>query len=144
MADISGVWHNELGSMMRIAASDGQLSGQYSSAVGDAKDFYQLVGRFNTAPAAGGQSCAWAVTWVNSYGNAHSTTAWAGQYQIDESGAEEISAFWFLVSEMAPQDDWQATKVGQDIFTRLAPTPEAVKKAQQRGHASSPPAPVDA
>ena len=123
---------------MTIGASGGQLSGEYYSAVGDAKYEYELAGRYNTQPASGGQSCAWAVAWTNPYGNAHSSTGWTGQYQTDEFGEEEIYTLWLLASEMSPQNDWQSTRVGQDTFTRIAPLPEVIKKARRRGHSSVP------
>lgn len=138
--DISGTWYNELGSTMSITAnSDGSLSGTYCSAVGDARYEYSLSGRYDTAPASGGLSAGWTVAWLNSYGNAHSTTSWTGQYQTDpNSGNEEIYTFWFLVSESPPSQDWSATNVGQDTFTRNAPDAKTVQRAKALRRSSHP------
>jgi hypothetical protein len=130
---ISGTWYNELGSQMEITTNpDGSLSGTYYSAVGQAQYQYTLSGRYDAAPSSGGQSVGWTVAWLNQYGNAHSTTSWTGQYQIDPAtGQEEIYTFWLLVAEMPSQQDWSATNVGQDTFTRAQPDAKTIERARR-------------
>lgn len=130
---ISGTWYNELGSVMTIStASDGSLSGTYCSAVGEAQFTYPLVGRFDVAPSSGGQSLGWTVAWWNQYGNSHSTTSWTGQYQIDpNTNEEEIYTLWLLVAEKSPSQDWSATNVGQDTFTRTQPDAKTIERARK-------------
>ena len=135
----SGVWFNELGSEMQLSPSGGQMSGVYMTAVGHAVGNYQLSGRYNENPSSGGQAMGWAVAWQNAYLNSHCATAWSGQYQIDPAtGAEEIVTFWLLTIETEPDDDWEATKIGQDTFTRTKPTAEAIEKARRRRAGSHP------
>lgn len=124
--DLGGTWYNELGSQMTLEAANGALSGTYNSAVGSAEYEYALAGRYNTDPSSGGQALSWAVAWQNQYGNSNSATAWAGQYQVDAAGVEEIYTLWLLASEMPESDDWESTKVGQDTFTRTKPSDDDV------------------
>ena len=123
---LSGDWYNELGSKMTLtAADDGSLTGTYNSAVGDAEDFYVLAGRFDAAPPTGeGVSIGWAVTFRNDYRNAHSTTAWSGQFFYD--GSERILTQWLLTSSTTPSDVWQSTNIGHDAFTRSPPSANAL------------------
>jgi len=115
------------------SASNGTLSGTYQSAVGQAQYTYSLIGSYDAEPNAGGQSLGWTVTWLNQYGNSHSTTSWTGQYQTDpNSGMEEIYTFWLLVTEEPPSQDWAATNVGQDTFTRSQPNAKTIERARKR------------
>ncbi len=138
-AFFSGVWYNELGSEMQLSASGGQVSGIYMTSVGYASGDYTISGRYNETPSSGGQALGWAVAWDNPYINSHSATAWSGQYQTDPTtNAEEIGTFWLLTSETDPDDDWAATQIGQDTFTRQKPTSDAIEKARKGRAASHP------
>jgi hypothetical protein len=131
---ILGTWYNELGSVLEISSADnGTMMGTYCSAVGQANATYSLVGRYDAEPSSGGQAIGWSVSWLNASGNSHSATSWAGQYQIDpNTNQEEIYTFWLLVSEEPSSDDWSATNVGQDTFTRNQPDPQVVARARRR------------
>lgn len=133
----SGLWYNELGSMMQLNVSGGNVWGWYYSAVGTAKATYPLSGQINTQPYPFSQVLGWAVAWTNAYANAHSATAWSGQYQTVD-GQEEIVAFWLLTSETQEQDDWEATLVGKDVFTRTKPADDEIVKARKRTAKSHP------
>jgi hypothetical protein len=137
---IAGTWYNELGSVMTLSiTSNGSLSGTYCSAVGDAHANYPLVGLYDVAPTSGGQAVGWTVAWLNQYGNSHSATSWTGQYQTDpKTNQEELYTFWLLVSEKSPTQDWSATNVGQDTFTRNPPTAETIERAKKRSRAPHP------
>ncbi|MEM9644810.1 MAG: avidin/streptavidin family protein [Planctomycetota bacterium] len=130
---IAGNWYNELGSMMVISVSGSMLQGTYQSFVGNAQGTYQLQGTYNPVPYSGStsQAASWAVAWNNAHGNSHAATAWSGQYQVDD-GQEQISALWFMTSETSPQNDWQSTLAGKDVFTRTQPSAEMIAAARKR------------
>lgn len=134
----SGIWYNELGSQMQLNVSGGNVWGWYYSAVGVAQATYPLSGQINTKPYPFSQVLGWAVAWTNAYQNAHSVTAWSGQYQTVD-GDEEIIAFWLLTNEMPEQQDWEATLIGKDVFTRTKPTQEQIEKTRKRKAKSHPP-----
>ena len=114
---LEGNWQNELGSVMIIESVDsstGVFSGSYTSSVGDAEDSYLLTGRYDTASDT--PTLGWTVTWLNDYNDADSTTTWSGQYQ-EPDGAPTLLTQWLLTSETDPDDNWQSTLVGSDVFT---------------------------
>ncbi|KIY65061.1 Avidin/streptavidin [Cylindrobasidium torrendii FP15055 ss-10] len=121
LASINGTWYNELGSTVRFDASlNGTLSGQYNSAVGNAKDFYILTGRYETQPLPNrGVTLGWTVNFKNDLRDAHSTTTWSGQYFGGEK--EEIRTQWLLSRAVRQTDAWQSTLVGSNVFTRFPP-----------------------
>ncbi|MFC6092996.1 avidin/streptavidin family protein [Saccharothrix lopnurensis] len=134
LSSITGTWFNQLGSKLVVTAEpDGDLAGTYESAVGNAESTYVLNGRYDTAPltTGAGTTLGWTVTWRNAYRNAHSTTTWSGQYF---AGAQErIVTHWLLTSSTLPADEWGATRVGKDTFTRTAPTAQQVEQAKALG-----------
>jgi hypothetical protein len=138
-SDISGNWFNELGSEVSLTAtSDGQITGFYDSAVGDASGMYPLTGRFDTAPDSGsGVAIGWTVSWVNSSGNAHSVTTWSGQFVGSQP---EITTQWLLTSGTTPSTEWESTLVGHDLFTRTQPSAAQIAQARQIGVTSPAPA----
>ena len=128
---IEGTWYNELGSSMEIRQEGAIISGSYWTAVGDAEGNYPLLGQINTKPSKGGQVVTWCVVWTNSCRHSNRATAWSGQYQTVD-GIEEIITFWLLTSEQQPANDWKATNIGQDTFTRNQPTPQQIAHARKR------------
>jgi len=136
----AGIWYNELGSQMELNISGNNVWGWYYSGVGTAQFTYPLSGQINTKPQTYSQALGWSVAWTNAYQDAHSATAWSGQYQQDSSGDEEIVAFWLLTSELPDNEDWEATLVGKDVFTRSMPAPQDIQKARKRTAKSHPPA----
>lgn len=133
----SGIWYNELGSVMQLNVSGANVWGTYYSAVGNVKFTYPLSGQINTKPQTFSQALGWSVAWTNAYSNAHSVTSWSGQYQTID-GQEEIVAFWLLTNEMPEDQDWEATVVGQDVFTRTMPPPEQIEKKRKKVAKSHP------
>jgi Avidin family len=136
--NIDGEWFNEYGSVA-ILTSDGKggLTGTYESTVGDAKGTYALTGRYIPTEAAGaGIALGWAVSWHNQYQNAHSVTTWCGQL-LDFF--QRIPTTWLLGKETTPLELWESTVVGQDAFTRVRPTAEAVDERIRLGVAVSHP-----
>jgi hypothetical protein len=134
----SGIWYNELGSQMELNVSGNNVWGWYYSAVGVAQYTYPLAGEINTQPYPYSQVLGWAVAWTNAYQNAHSVTAWSGQYQTID-GQEEIIAFWLLTSETPELQDWEATLIGRDVFTRTMPTAKQIARMRKRKAKPHPP-----
>lgn len=134
---IDGTWYNELGSKMEITSDGATISGTYQTAVGYAQNTYALIGWINTEPSQGGQATGWTVMWTNDSGSSNSVTTWSGQLQ-EVQGQEEIVTFWLLTSEQLPQNDWAATNIGQDTFTRTAPSSEQIAIARKRRGFSHP------
>lgn len=131
---IAGTWYNELGSQMDVVLSGSTITGTYWTAVGNASGQYDLIGLIDpTLPSPGGQATGWTVVWKNGAGNSNSVTTWSGQLQLSPSGSEEIVTFWLLTSEQLTPNDWGATKIGKNVFTRTRPTPEKVEEARRQG-----------
>jgi len=136
---LNGTWYNELGSKMTLEEGQGDITGTYQTAVGDVEGIYGLVGQVDISPYSFSQAVSWTVVWNNQYKNSHSTTAWAGQYQLnEETGEEEVYTFWLLVNETESENDWQATQIGQDTFSRNPPDEETIKRARRRAGCSEP------
>lgn len=131
--ELEGTWYNELGSWMTINhVSEGGFTGTYNTAVsstGCAEGSFALVGLTDTDSA--GQAVAFTVCWQNNRSDCDSVTAWSGQLQ-NVNGEDQISTFWLLTVESSPDQDWYATHVGQDVFTRAQPKPADVAKKVQR------------
>ncbi|WP_369221174.1 avidin/streptavidin family protein [Streptomyces sp. R39] len=136
---ISGDWYNEIGSHMRITVDPtGGVKGTYFSATGHAVGGYPLVGRYEAAAVPDrGTPLGWTVAWRNERTDAESVTSWSGQYH--EDGEERICAAWLLTVSAIAANTWEATAVGQDVFTRRAPSPEdAGRRLRHAGTASRP------
>lgn len=136
--DLTGKWYNELGSTMEIkAAKDGMLTGWYNTKVGNAKRDYILTGRYDHLE--GRKSLGWTVTYTNEYcSKAKSTCSWSGQYQLDRASQPQILTTWLLTTETEPKDDWNSTRLGQNVFTRECPSEELILKTKQEGPLSHP------
>jgi len=137
---IDGTWYNELGSTMTITTSpEGTVAGQYVSLVGDAPGSYDLVGRFDSQQVPGevGTTVGWSVAWQNETTDVHSVTVWAGQYF--DGGSERIMTTWLLDMQTSPENLWESTVVGQDMFGRIQPTPQEVQNKLRLGAAASHP-----
>lgn len=139
---ISGDWYNEFGSHMRITADPtGCIRGTYVSATGHAVGEYPLVGRYDTADLPDhGTPLGWTVAWHNGRTDAESVTSWNGQYY--EDGGERINVTWLLTASAIAANTWEATAVGQDVFTREPPSPEQAEQRLRHAGAPSHPRPV--
>lgn len=134
---LDGTWYNELGSVMTLEANGSSVTGTYQTAVGDAQGRYPLVGATEPSSRIGSQAVGFVVAWVNEYTNAHSVTAWSGQYQIVD-GEEEIVTQWLLTQETPPRDDWASTYIGHDLYTRQPPSEDKVARRLRRGPSAHP------
>jgi hypothetical protein len=114
---LSGVWRNQLNSTMTIQATDTtwpMFTGSYQTAVGDATGVYQLVGLYNSAFSPE-TALAFSVAWNNKAGDIHSATGWSGQLMTDG----RIYTTWTLTQQTTLENRWGATRVGQDVFTKV-------------------------
>ncbi|MFE7172373.1 avidin/streptavidin family protein [Streptomyces sp. NPDC057616] len=139
---ITGDWYNEFGSFMRITADPtGCIRGTYVSGAGHAVGAYPLVGRYETAALPDhGTPLGWTVAWRNARTDACSVTSWNGQYYAD--GEERLCVTWLLTASAAEANTWEATAVGQDVFTRRAPTRAEAERRLRHAEATSHPRPV--
>ncbi|XP_068514270.1 avidin-like isoform X2 [Anas acuta] len=116
---LTGWWINDLGSDMTIGAlsSNGEFTGTFHTAVmTPTKDIKAspLVGiqHTKTQPTFG-----FTVNWNYT----ESTTVFTGQCFVDTEGKEILKVTWLLQSHVnSIKDNWKATKVGADTFTRRA------------------------
>ncbi|KAK4816150.1 hypothetical protein QYF61_011532 [Mycteria americana] len=123
---LTGRWRNDLGSNMTIEAVDskGDFSGSYHTAVAD------YPSTIKVSPLQGSQhrtdqnrqpTFGFTVNWNFS----DSVSVFTGQCFVDEKGREVLKTMWLLrlcVGNIT--DDWKATRVGTNVFTRLQPQKE--------------------
>lgn len=100
----------------------GHLNGSYQSKVGDASGRYALVGLYDAGSAGDSVSVSFCVCWLNDAKNSHAVTGWAGNFAQDRHG-DFITTTWLLTEEVDPADEWEATKIGQDVFRRADADP---------------------
>ncbi|WP_405909909.1 avidin/streptavidin family protein [Streptomyces sp. NBC_00828] len=140
---ISGDWYNEFGSHLRITADpNGCVRGTYVSGTGHAVGAYPLVGRYEAAALPDhGAPLGWTVAWRNEQTDASSVTSWNGQYY--EEGGGRICVTWLLTASASASNAWEATAVGQDVFTREPPSPERTEQPMRHAGAPTDPHPAD-
>jgi hypothetical protein len=127
---LAGTWYNELGSKMEITVNGLLLTGTYKSGVG-AEGTYSLTGAFDTNPVVNkNQSLGFVVAWQNEKSNHNSTTSWSGRY-LETPTSETLVTFWLLTAAQPAQ--WESTLIGEDIFTRTAPSEETKQRRLARG-----------
>ncbi|NXO05285.1 AVID protein, partial [Rhinopomastus cyanomelas] len=117
--NLTGKWINDLGSNMTIEAVSrkGDFAGSYFTAVTASNNKIQvspLLGYLNntdTQPVFG-----FTVQWNFT----ESVTVFTGQCFVDAEGKEVLKTMWLLRSHVDHiTDDWKATRVGTNNFTRL-------------------------
>ncbi|KAK3587465.1 hypothetical protein CHS0354_007957 [Potamilus streckersoni] len=115
---ITGTWKNELGSVIELSCANGNLLGKYRSAVGEAKDFYQLTGRYTmTGDKQMDVIFGFSVAWNNAIsGNSNSTTSWTGIHYKSE---DVIYTHWILTRYMERSRMWASNLVGHADFRRI-------------------------
>ncbi|KAL3855503.1 hypothetical protein ACJMK2_014710 [Sinanodonta woodiana] len=115
---ITGSWKNELGSVIELSCENGNLVGKYRSAVGEAKECYDLSGRY-TMTGAEHQDIifGFSVAWNNDIsGNSNSTTSWTGVHYKSEG---IIHTHWILTRYMERRSMWASNLVGHADFRRI-------------------------
>ncbi|XP_063280007.1 avidin-like isoform X2 [Prinia subflava] len=120
---LTGRWVNDLGSNMTITSmnANGDFSGSYYTAVSTTLE------KIKVSPLLGSQhlptqlkqpTFGFTVHWTFS----DSITVFTGQCFVDDDGKEVLRTMWLLRSHVGKRgDDWKATRVGTNIFTRLQP-----------------------
>ncbi|KAM9214100.1 avidin-like [Leptosomus discolor] len=117
--DLTGWWENELGSSMHVSAVDsqGNFSGEYHTAVSSAQK--PIV----PSPLVGSQhldnegQCTFGFT-VN-WKFSDSTAVFVGQCFAGDGGEEVLQTSWLLREKVdSLPSDWEATRIGRNIFTR--------------------------
>ncbi|NXQ58392.1 AVID protein, partial [Anthoscopus minutus] len=119
---LTGRWVNDLGSKMTIATvnANGDFAGTYNTAVTATSNEIKvspLQGTMQKGPNQKGQpTFGFTVHWTFS----ESITVFTGQCFVDDNGNEVLKTMWLLRShEENIKDDWKATRVGINVFTRL-------------------------
>ncbi|XP_068522101.1 avidin-like [Anas acuta] len=115
--DLTGSWTNDLGSNMTIMAvnNNGEFAGTFHTAVMTTTKEIKaspLVGiqHIKTQPTFG-----FTVNWNFT----DSTAVFTGQCFVDTDGKETLKTMWLLQSHAnSIKEDWNATTVGTDTFTR--------------------------
>lgn len=115
--NITGVYKNNNGARLTLecvgTAGAASLQGWYVSESGKAAGTYPVSGRSTSCD--NDAQLSFSVAWSNQQnGNSFSATSWAAR----ASGSNPINlyAVWVMVSETAPDDDWQSTNIGVDFF----------------------------
>ncbi|XP_014382694.1 avidin-like [Alligator sinensis] len=115
-----GRWQNDLGSEMNITAVNnvGKIFGTYLTKVTSSDK------PISESPLRGSQQMGdqehptfgFTVTWSFS----DSTTVFVGQCFVDDKGKETLQTMWLLRKKAdSSQDNWKATLVGTNLFTRV-------------------------
>ena len=128
---LEGDWYNELGSKMVLKVQGNVLAGIYNSAVGPAKGDYVLAGLVYPDQDGASRTLGFSVIWTNDQTDLGSVTAWSGQWQKAKGEDEQIVTMWLLTVGTAADDDWEAFRTGQDVFTRDKPKSASVKSARK-------------
>uniref|UniRef100_A0A672VAL8 Avidin n=1 Tax=Strigops habroptila TaxID=2489341 RepID=A0A672VAL8_STRHB len=118
---LTGRWTNDLGSNMTIMAvnAKGEFLGSYHTAVtvtGNDIKVSPLQGSQHRTNENSQATFGFTVNWSFS----DSVTVFTGQCFVDETGKEVLKTMWLLRSHVdSIKDDWTATRVGVNVFTRL-------------------------
>ncbi|KYO27095.1 avidin-like [Alligator mississippiensis] len=122
---LSGTWTSSRGCRMLIfELKDGAFSGLYlpQKAMVPHNDVLASPLRgaqhdtsYKTQPSFG-----FTVHWHFRESPAGATTAFVGQCFVDSDGEETLRTAWLLREEAAAaREDWKATRVGTNVFTRV-------------------------
>ncbi|KAM3655791.1 avidin-like [Ammospiza maritima maritima] len=121
---LTGRWVNDLGSKMNISPvnKNGGFTGSYHTAVTATSNEIKespLQGSMQRSPNQKGQpTFGFTVNWSFS----DSITVFTGQCFVDDNGEEVLKTMWLLRShEENIKNDWKATRVGFNVFTRPQP-----------------------
>ncbi|KAL0994170.1 hypothetical protein UPYG_G00118670 [Umbra pygmaea] len=118
--NVTGVWRNELGSVLHIQVVGSELRGLYQSAVETdpgatgPEQQAKILGVVNTRGLQ--TSVAFSVLW-----EAGSCSSWVGQcFQLPD-GRRVIKTLWMLRSiSSSSADNWKSTRMGEDTFVLIS------------------------
>ncbi|KAL8204154.1 UNVERIFIED_CONTAM: hypothetical protein K2H54_068375 [Gekko kuhli] len=120
-APLTGTWENDLGSRMVIRPPDdaGAFTGTYYTAVAASEKPIRespLYGALHLEDQPE-PTFGFTVKWTFS----DSTAVFVGQRFVDAKGKEALETTWMLREQVdSRQDDWKATRVGKNVFRRVA------------------------
>jgi len=127
--DLSGAWYNQHGSELSLNQTEnGILSGEFRSAVKLPRRQNQENSEKTYAPVRGevfGKIFTFHVYWPQK----HAMTTWSGQCQRNcDFGwlrdRDILHASWLITSATSDCEHyWSATRIGEDIFTRVPRKP---------------------
>ncbi|KAG8565184.1 hypothetical protein GDO81_012750 [Engystomops pustulosus] len=111
--NVTGVWVNTLGSVLKLSLQGSQLRGSlrssvelYPKAAGD-----QMTGKLMGLIGQGEQpTFTMSTNWKGG-----SVTAWVGQCFL-MSGCPVLKTMWLLRSKASLDNNWKATRIGEDVF----------------------------
>ncbi|XP_056406028.1 avidin-related protein 1-like isoform X2 [Hyla sarda] len=111
--NVTGVWVNTLGSVLKLFAEGSQLKGSLHSSValypGAAGE--RMTGKLIGLIGQGDQpTFTMSVSWKEG-----SITAWVGQC-FQTSDCPVLKTIWLLRSKATLEDNWKATRIGEDVF----------------------------
>jgi hypothetical protein len=111
---IDGNWVSALGSLLQITSSGTSITGTYQVIPGNAATIYPLVGSIVGAgnPAAVG----WTILWTNASADSNTLSSYAGMFA--PGSTDRIFTTWLRRTEVAEANNWAATQIGADVFTR--------------------------
>ncbi|XP_069736557.1 avidin-like [Phaenicophaeus curvirostris] len=116
--NLTGSWINDLGSNMTIWPIDkeGNFNGIYYTAVKDTPNDPKRSPLLGSQQPSEYPTFGFTVNWTFT----DSVTVFTGQCFVDEDGKEILKTMWLLRShENSIKDDWKATRVGYNNFTRI-------------------------
>uniref|UniRef100_A0A8C5QXA8 Avidin n=1 Tax=Leptobrachium leishanense TaxID=445787 RepID=A0A8C5QXA8_9ANUR len=114
-SNISGVWVNSLGSRLSLSVDGLRLSGSYKTGVESSTG---SAGKAMTGKVVGvlgsgvHPTFAMSVSWRGG-----SVTTWAGQC-FQGVSRPVLKTIWLLRSQVPVEDNWMATRIGEDTFHR--------------------------
>jgi hypothetical protein len=119
---LTGTWNSQLNSTLQLIASDnGQLSGQYQSAVGPTQDWYSLVGQYDTQAISFNDNAPITTITINvlfskDQNDLQSIQTWNGQLLSD---GQHLYTGWTLVTQStSDRDVSRSLQFGIDQFTK--------------------------
>ncbi|XP_071436934.1 avidin-like [Pithys albifrons albifrons] len=124
--NLTGRWKNDLGSNMTISAVNekGNFTGLYTTSVEDTPHKVPpspLLGFQNITKEIHQPTFGFTVKWID----INSISVFTGQCFVDKNGTEVLKTMWLLRSDAGNiKNDWKATRVGTNEFTRLEPQME--------------------
>ena len=118
VAELKGVWSNEVGSTLHIVdiAADGSFKGVYKTQVGKAAVLgkeYNVVGFYSE-----NSQCpkSLLVSWIVNWGEIHSLTTWNGYFKLE--GAEKtLSTTWLHTKSTKEVLFWDGLTTGFNLFS---------------------------
>ncbi|XP_033020673.1 avidin-like [Lacerta agilis] len=120
---LAGTWVNELGSKMVLNPPDdsGQFTGSYLTAVSAAQKPIQVSPLVGAQHDPKGAEEEYTFGFLVNWSFSDSIAAFAGQRFVDDEGKETLETTWLLRQKVESHgDDWEATRVGRNVFTRAA------------------------